>query len=248
MGPCMGVGPLLLADRVTIPDGRRSIFGRLRSASVSQPTPHPENLLERAVAGDEPVDPQTSLELLRCAQAGERAALEALILRCQDRLRRIVRIQLGGSILRQHYDSMDIVQGTFEAALPKIAELKAESAGALLQWLSVVATNQVRDAYAHELAQKRDARRTQRLSDSHAGRPGSQVAALGALPDDHALLAEVRELLDDEVARLPEAIAESSCCATTAARAGRMSQPSSGARAARRERCRGPQGRPTAPG
>lgn len=114
-----------------------------RPLPVSQPSPHPKTLLERAVVGDEPVDHQTSLELLRRAQLGERAALESLIARCQERLRRIVRIQLGGSILRQHYDSMDIVQGTFEAALPTIAELKVQSAGALLQWLSVVATNVV---------------------------------------------------------------------------------------------------------
>lgn len=42
---------------------------------------------------------------------------------------------------------MDIVQSTFRAALPKVAELEPRGPASLLNWLAVLATNQIRDAY-----------------------------------------------------------------------------------------------------
>jgi RNA polymerase sigma-70 factor (ECF subfamily) len=172
---------------------------------VTAPDPKPDDLLARSLAGDELPAPQVSLALLAQAQAGDRAALEELLARYQDRLRRIVRIQLGSSFLRSHYDSMDIVQSTFQAVLPKLADLRPHSAASLLQWLSIIATNQIRDAHDHHLAQKRDVRRETALGgEPGVGGTAAHIAALGALPDEHALLAEVRELLDQEVARLPD--------------------------------------------
>jgi hypothetical protein len=85
-------------------------------------TQDPNDLLRRSISPDELPDPGRSLALLARAQGGDRAALEDLIGRYQERLRRIVRIQLGASALRRHYDSMDIVQNTFRAALPKIGD------------------------------------------------------------------------------------------------------------------------------
>lgn len=161
--------------------------------------PDPSALLARSLSDADLPDPQTSLDLLALAQRGDQLALEDLITRYQDRLRRIVRIQLGGSALRRDYDSMDFVQGTFRAALPRIGELQPRSAAGLLQWLSLIATNQIRDACDHRNAARRDAGREVALDDAVA--PGLPDRA--AAPDERALLAEVREMLDDEVSRLP---------------------------------------------
>lgn len=158
---------------------------------VKSPTP---DLLARSLDGLP--DAQTSLDLLARAQGGDRAALEALLRRYQDRLHRIVSIQLGASPLRRHYDSLDIVQQTFTAALPKIGDVRPRSAAGLLQWLAIIATNQIRDAHDHEHAGKRD---VARRASIHSG-----VRAADDAPDERAMLAEVRALLDDEVARLPD--------------------------------------------
>jgi RNA polymerase sigma-70 factor, ECF subfamily len=159
----------------------------------------PNDLLRRSISPDELPDPGRSLALLARAQGGDRAALEDLIGRYQERLRRIVRIQLGASALRRHYDSMDIVQNTFRAALPKIGDIQPRTAAGLLQWLSIIALNQIRDAHDLHHAEKRDIAREERLDDERA-----PISSSGARPDEEALLAEVRELLDDEVAKLPD--------------------------------------------
>lgn len=146
-----------------------------------------------------------SLELLRRAQAGDDLALRDLLERYQDRLLRIVRIQLAGSPLRRLHDSMDLVQNTFVAALPKIGELRPASSASLLHWLAIIATNKIRDAYGRETADRRDLRRSRPIDvGTH-----SEVAAIQAAPSAEAPLraaaeAELRERLDAEVAELPE--------------------------------------------
>ena len=170
---------------------------------MSRTPPSARELLSRSLSPDELPDPRRSLDLLELAQAGDRAALEELIARYQERLRRIVRIQLGSSLLRREYDSMDIVQSTFRSALPKIGELRPHSAAGLLQWLALIATNKIRDAFDRMTSAKRDAGRERSMgsaSESRADLP----AAGDAPPDEQALLAEIRDLLDQEVALLPE--------------------------------------------
>jgi DNA-directed RNA polymerase specialized sigma24 family protein len=108
------------------------------------PTPS-DDALSRSISPNDLPDPLRSLTLLAEAQAGNQAALEELLRRYQHRLQRIVRIQLGSSTLRRDLDSMDIVQSTFKAALPKIVELRPASAASLLRWLALIATNQFHD-------------------------------------------------------------------------------------------------------
>lgn len=159
----------------------------------------PGDALSRSLSPDELPDPGRSLVLLARAQAGDRDALHDLVSRYQDRLRRIVRIQLRASSLRRHYDSMDIVQSTFRAALPAIGDLKTTSAAGLLQWFSRIATHQICDAHDYQHAAKRDVARDEPGDDVHAA-----ISAGDLRPDQRALLAEVRELLDEEVSKLPE--------------------------------------------
>lgn len=165
----------------------------------------PNELLARSISHADLPDPGRSLALLALAQAGDRGALEQLVTRYQERLRRIVRIQLGASSLRREYDSMDIVQSTFKAALPKIGDLHPRSAAGLLQWLALIATNKLRDHHDRQRAAKRDvAREVPIHGDPTAPDGPAQLAGSGAAPDEQALLHEVREMLDDEVAQLPD--------------------------------------------
>jgi hypothetical protein len=64
---------------------------------MSRPVDPPNDLLARSISHADLPDPGRSLALLALAQAGDRGALEELVTRYQERLRRIVRIQLGAS-------------------------------------------------------------------------------------------------------------------------------------------------------
>ncbi|MCC7173374.1 MAG: sigma-70 family RNA polymerase sigma factor [Planctomycetes bacterium] len=169
------------------------------------PNEPPDDLLTRSLSLSDLPDGQRSLLLLARAQDGDDAALAELIERYQDRLRRIVRIQLAGSPLRRDFDSMDFVQGTFQAALPKIGELRPSGAASLLNWLALIATNRIRDAYAWKTAQARDMGREVALDAlASASRSSALPPDAGASPEQRAMMNEVRALLDDEVARLSD--------------------------------------------
>lgn len=172
---------------------------------MTTPPSEARDLIAQSISRQDLPDPRRSLDLLAKAQDGDAHALEELVARYSDRIRRIVSIQLGSSALRRHYDSMDIVQNTFRAALPKIGDLKPRSAAGLLQWLAIIATNQIRDAHNREHAEKRDAARSVPLKAT-GSETGGLVLSAGAdtRPDETAMLKEIRGLLDDEVARLPQ--------------------------------------------
>lgn len=156
--------------------------------------------ISRSLSADQMPSLEESMLLLRRAQSGDRDALEDLVRRYQERLRRIVRIQLRGSLLRRHLDSMDLVQDTFRAALPKLAELRPQGPASFLHWLSVIAVHRIRDVYASYRTRKRDADLAVELNESVCRRLGAGED----LPHEQAILAEVRELLDAEVSVLPD--------------------------------------------
>ena len=116
-----------------------------------------------------------SLELLRRARDGDERALGVLLLRYQDRLRRIVRILLGPR-LRELEESMDVVQETYLVALREIGTFEPRSHGAILGWLTAITRNRIGDAWRKETAQKRDRGRELRLDGEGADDP---LAALG---------------------------------------------------------------------
>jgi RNA polymerase sigma factor (sigma-70 family) len=172
---------------------------------MTSPHDTPDDVIARSILPGDMPDEARSLELLAMAQSGDEQALADLITRYQDRLRRIVGIQLAGSRLRRDLDSMDVVQGTFQAALPKIGELRPTSAASLLNWLAMIATNRIRDAYAWQTAAKRDVAREVTLDAlGDTSRSAVLPEAKSASPAHAAMLQEVRALLDDAVALLPE--------------------------------------------
>ena len=164
--------------------------------------------LDLALADEEQPDATESVVLAQRAKGGDRAALDELLRRYQPRLHRIIRIQLGQE-MRGYLESMDIVQEAFQVAYRKIPDADLRAPGAILGWLSKIAVNQIRDAYDREHAQKRDRRRERPLD---APAPGATSSASGRLeptagetrPDQRAERAEMRAILDEAVAELPE--------------------------------------------
>jgi RNA polymerase sigma-70 factor, ECF subfamily len=151
-----------------------------------------------------PDDLGLTLQLVRRAQAGDHAALQPLFDRYYDRVRRIVRLRLGGG-LRSRLESADIVQETFLAALAGFDRFEVRSEASLLQWLAVLAENRIRDAADWHGAGKRDAGREVPLSlPGRSGTVHLDPAASGMAPADGVAHDEQVEALEAAVAELPE--------------------------------------------
>lgn len=146
-----------------------------------------------------------SLDLVRRAQAGDGAALNALLVRYQDRLYRIARIRLG-SDLRRHLDSAEIVNRTMFVAARKLPDFEPRNKAALLRWLERILVNQIRDARDHHQADKRDLRRTVPMhgvaQDSQGGEVDMQFSGRDASPTTELSRAELREIFDACVEQL----------------------------------------------
>lgn len=95
-----------------------------------------------------------SLDLLSSAKKGDQGAYEAFMARYFDKVLRIVRIRLGQR-LRGRQDSMDIAQDAMIRVIQGIQGFEPRSEGALVQWISKLVENQIRDAADFHGAQKR---------------------------------------------------------------------------------------------
>jgi RNA polymerase sigma-70 factor, ECF subfamily len=145
-----------------------------------------------------------TLQLVRRAQGGDRAALDPLFQRYYDRVRRIARVRLGQG-LRQRMDSGDIVQETFLAALGAFDRFEVRDESSLLQWLSVLLENRIRDASDWNDAAKRAAARERPLvADGLSGAITLDLAAAALTPAESAAHGEQAEALEEALAALPE--------------------------------------------
>ena len=173
----------------------------------SPPEPRAENdPLADSLAGAPLPDLTESMVLLTAAQGGDRAALEQLLLRYHDRVLRIVRVRISHS-LRRHLESMDIVQETLRKAAANLDGLELRSTASILQWLSRIAENQMLDMHRRLTAAKRDKGREVPLLDSReAGELRRKPPpASGQLPPDElAATEELRVIVDECVAELPD--------------------------------------------
>ena len=98
---------------------------------------------------------EDSLQLLERFRAnGDLEALNALFARYYERVRRIACIRMG-SRLRRLTESDDLVQNTFAVAFRKLEEVEIHDHSSLIQYLSRVLENQIRDALDYFDAQKR---------------------------------------------------------------------------------------------
>ncbi len=142
------------------------------------------------------------MDILLRAQAGDRAALDQLASRYQERLLRIVRIRLGpgGNALRRFLYSGDLVQETWKAALSGLGDLEIRGDTDLLNWLARIATNKLRDMHDHFHAQRRSIEREQDLADLQSAGPLDSSPG----PQSRAANAELREMIDASLAELDE--------------------------------------------
>ncbi|MCA8978869.1 MAG: sigma-70 family RNA polymerase sigma factor [Planctomycetes bacterium] len=152
-----------------------------------------------------PLDPTESVHLAARARAGNSAALDDLLLRYQDRLRRIVRIRLGAR-LRANVESMDIVQEAMFVAARKIGDVELQSSAAIINWLSRIAEHKIHDANDYFTAQRRDRGREASMNLVINGESVGWEPADHALPPNkNAEQLEVEEIVDEALSELVEA-------------------------------------------
>jgi RNA polymerase sigma-70 factor (ECF subfamily) len=150
-----------------------------------------------------PGDFSITLDLLRRAQGGERAALQPLLERYYERVRRIVRLRLG-TALRRRLDSGDILQETFLAAIRNFARFELRDEASFINWLAVLAENQIRDAADYHGAQKRAIDRQVPLEFTDRSGPiGLDPVASDLLPPGAASRAEEIARIESAIERLP---------------------------------------------
>lgn len=151
-----------------------------------------------------PLDLSNSLDLVHRATSGDEAAIDELLRRYQDRLRRIVRVRLGAR-LRTKLESMDIVQDALLIAARKLADGEVVSSGAVLNWLARIAENKIHDAHDFHTAQRRDVGREERMRLEVSGESiGWEPPGQGPGPSSTAEGVELNELVDEALAELSD--------------------------------------------
>ncbi|MCB9897709.1 MAG: sigma-70 family RNA polymerase sigma factor [Planctomycetes bacterium] len=164
-------------------------------------------LLASVSPGELP-DVTESMRLVTAAQHGDDRAMNELILRYQERVRRIVSIRLSAR-LRRCVESVDIVQDVFSNAAANIHTLELRSTASIIQWLSRIAENKMHDTHRLYYGQKRDKRREVHIAEGSRGSredriPGVVVAGKGDSPAEAAARAELAKIVDEAVAELPD--------------------------------------------
>jgi len=92
------------------------------------------------------------------AKEGDESARNRLYEVYVERVRRIVRLRMGGE-LRSKLESMDIVQDALMSALRDLKDFNYSNEGDFLRWLSGIAENQIRGNLVQLHAAKRDMRK-----------------------------------------------------------------------------------------
>lgn len=103
-----------------------------------------------------------TIVLVRAAQGGDRQALERLLARYQEPVRRIVRLRLGPG-LRASLESGDILQQVLLDAFRSLDRYEARDEAGFLAWLASIAEHRIRDAADYHAADKRDPTRERPL-------------------------------------------------------------------------------------
>ncbi len=143
-------------------------------------------------------------ELVLEAQAGDRAALDALMTRYLPALRAFVRLRCD-RVLRARESSSDLVQTACREAIGALQDFEWRSEGSFRNWLFAFALNKIRNRRNHFLAQKRDARREMRgtVGDAALG-----AAYAGLSPTQEIVSGEGVDRIEAAIDSLPEAYRE----------------------------------------
>jgi len=98
--------------------------------------------------GEEPLAPETTIELLELVKGGDRVALDRLLERCVPALRRWAHGRLP-QMARGVHDTEDLVQDTVINAMRRLAAFEARHQGALQAYLRQAVMNRIRDVIRH---------------------------------------------------------------------------------------------------
>jgi len=144
-----------------------------------------------------------SLDLMRAAQQGDGDALNRLLQRYYDRVRRVVRARLGQH-LRRRVDSGDILQEVFVTAVRTYDRFEVCDEASLIGWLATITERQIHDASDRQQAAKRDAGREVELDATKQGEGRAmQLADATPAPFEHLAQLEDAALVDRCLAELP---------------------------------------------
>jgi RNA polymerase sigma-70 factor, ECF subfamily len=99
--------------------------------------------------GEEPLSPETTVELLELAKEGDSQALDRLLERCVPALRRWAHGRLPHSA-RGMNDTADLVQDTIIAAMRRLEAFESRHQGALQAYLRQAVMNRIRDIIRHD--------------------------------------------------------------------------------------------------
>lgn len=152
-----------------------------------------------------------SVELALAAKEGDRDALSELLERYEQRVYRIARIRMGARIRRilaGLFDSGDIVQNAYIVAMRKIRDLELESHASIIQWLSRIVQNQVRDALDYAQAERRAKDREVPIDQLSAGADPIDLVARAPRPLDIVSDTELGEIYDHCVEALDHDLRE----------------------------------------
>ncbi len=144
------------------------------------------------------------MELVRRAQAGEREALDRLLERYYERVRRTVGIRMGPRV-RSWTDSVDIMTRTFLKALEKFDTFEMRGQSSLLRWFVKIAEGMIYDAADERNAACRNPDREL----SHDADPADKTVRLPLLDPADSITKQLagredRELVDRAIAALDE--------------------------------------------
>jgi len=148
-----------------------------------------------------------TIQLIGLHRDGDRAALDELFKRYEDRVRRIVRVRMG-AFLRSRAEVEDVVQETLLAAFKDLDRYEQREGARLIDWMARIAENKLRNLCEHELAQKRDPGREVaiedlREKDGHSSM-GWDLASPSTPPPGRLVAKEMAEVIDQCLAELPE--------------------------------------------
>jgi len=116
--------------------------------------------------------------LVMLAQNGDQSALERLCKVYNERVLRIVRMQMGPE-LRTKLQSMDLVQDAFISAIRSLDNFTYKNEGDFLRWVSKIVENRIRDDFDKIHANKRDIRKEIPLNNNSSAAQDTFVGISG---------------------------------------------------------------------
>jgi DNA-directed RNA polymerase specialized sigma24 family protein len=100
--------------------------------------------MRSSVDGEDPRFSET-VELLAAARAGDKTALEKVVLRHQDQVLSRIRLMMGPEA-RRRAESMDFLQDAFANLVASLHRIHVENENSLVCFVLAVARNRIRDS------------------------------------------------------------------------------------------------------